>query len=1197
MNNASPQKPHRRRRSRLAAATAAALGATLLAYPGGTATAQTDIDCDALGDDPMAVGIASAFEAARACGFEVRIRNRSEPYSTLSVTPFGQLHLVATADPIAADGDDGTVDPTLMEFEGLLTQTASPWPFWLSHTDTTQPLFYAEGGALEWSGEKPPAAYTDTVAVYDELAAGLDLRIEVDAASAELRFTADDPDAWQALATGLVLEEHAAAVVDDALQMRSGSAPDNDEVRTTPFSVLDATGDFYEVGLELGGDALALSLPDGALDEVEFPLTVTTQWAYSGYGISEWGVVSSAAPDLAAYRGIGTGADASFLEYSGGNGDAGVGAYCDAFQAAADCTDTENAASYWNFHSPLKTNQLRKPSSTYQWSFPIDQATFSIDLAHDEDGTFTCHTPDLVPVEDYGAGVTWNTWPDTASEPVAASCEDEVVSYDVTAPVRTAWADETVSAEVAFGMTESDEMARFLGGSARLDVHFDIVGLFESTFCSRDPEDPDFTNDGAVHVKAWGADVIDLDLTWTAVVRDYATRQVVATTEPVPVPVEGGRVGTVPDGLPDGRYTVDYRIVFGNGFTHTPETCQYVEDNSQPEIIEVKVDHGPNAVGDAASVAVTVADIGFPDGINELTVSLIDSAGEELLDRTTLTSGTTADLEVQLTAAATRFYVQVEDSANNDAITTESLVVTATGLHRDYNGDRLQDLIAVRTSDGARMFYAGNGDGTFAAGVAKGTGWGGLDVTMAGDLTSDGKADLLARDKKTGTLYTYPGDGTGGLGSRITVGTGWNTLGAFTSAGDFNADRKLDLYAVDKADGRLYFYPGQGDGKFGARVALGTGWGVMDALAAVGDLDDDGNPDLLAHDSRTGQYYLYKGAGAGRLGTRVTINASLDGSGSDRYSQIAAVGDQDGDGKEDLVAVNARTGELELHSLNGDGTAVHAGNVIATGWGGNRLAAVNEELAYDYNGDGLTDFVARRNSDGTTYLYPGNGTISHLARVSWGTALNGMTLIATAGDMNGDGFSDVLARTSGGTLYLYPGAASGALNTAGRIAVGTGWNAMGAITAGHDYNADGKADLIAVASDGTLWFYPGKGDGTVGTRKSIGTSWTSMKEVTAAGDLDHDGLADMLAVRTSDGCLYFYGGKGDGTFKPMVKMSCGWSGYDSITAVGDFNRDGHADWMARRKSDGVLFLYRGNGAGNHSAAQQFGTGWNTMTLA
>nr|BFF23126.1 hypothetical protein GCM10025732_10910 [Glycomyces mayteni] len=143
------------------------------------------------------------------------------------------------------------------------------------------------------------------------------------------------------------------------------------------------------------------------------------------------------------------------------------------------------------------------------------------------------------------------------------------------------------------------------------------------------------------------------------------------------------------------------------------------------------------------------------------------------------------------------------------------------GDHFDYNGDGYQDLYSVRKSDGALLFSAGRGDETLPAPVSVASGWGPMDVVMAGDLTGDGTPDLLARDNRTGTLYTYPGDGAGGLGPRINLGTGWNTMAAFSSAGDFTGDGLLDIAAVRKSDGQFYVFPGDGDGTFGARTAPG----------------------------------------------------------------------------------------------------------------------------------------------------------------------------------------------------------------------------------------------------------------------------------------------------------------------------------------------------------------------------------------
>ncbi|WP_374956263.1 FG-GAP repeat domain-containing protein [Arthrobacter sp. MYb23] len=54
-----------------------------------------------------------------------------------------------------------------------------------------------------------------------------------------------------------------------------------------------------------------------------------------------------------------------------------------------------------------------------------------------------------------------------------------------------------------------------------------------------------------------------------------------------------------------------------------------------------------------------------------------------------------------------------------------------------------------------------------------------------------------------------------------------------------------------------------------------------------------------------------------------------------------------------------------------------------------------------------------------------------------------MTSITGPGDFNGDGHSDVLARDTSGTLWLYPGNGTGGWLS--RVQAGQGWNAMTAV--------------------------------------------------------------------------------------------------------------------------------------------------------
>jgi hypothetical protein len=1183
MNDASLQK---HRPLRTAAAVAIAIGATLLATPG---TAAAQIDCAALGDDPLGGRIGPALDIALECGIEVRVTSSSWNHATVSVTPEGQLHLVSTAEPVQDYEDDGAPDPVLADFEGSLTQTNAHWPVWLRRTDGSYPLIETRAGILDWTGETPVPEYGGTTAVYDELAPGLDLAVDLDISTFDLRFTAADAAAWEALATGLRAEGHYAPMlaVDGSLRIQ-----DEDDYLTewtTPLTVRDADGTAFRADLALAEDgALAVDVSEEAFAEAAYPLTLTGQWASRSYMESEWGSVASAAPDLALYRGE-AGLDEPYFEAAGQGADTVAGAYCDMLNST-ECVDAE-AIAYWNFDS--RAADVRTPSVSYDFDYPVTSATFRVDAAAGAD----CAAPALDFTEDYSTAATWNDRPAVIGAAASGTCQDGTAVYDLTEAVAERWDDPETAADLTLATAPTTETARFDGGSARLDVYFDIVGLNSIHWCSTDPGAPDFYQwaaDALVYAHGWRDEDLDLGLTWAATIRDRDTGDTVLTSEPEPLRELGESFGSSWM-LPDGAYEIEYRIDSGTtGAGWTLEPCQVVVDSIAPEILDVTVEDGPHTIGDTVSIEVEIAEAGFPDGLDLLVVSLHNRTDFGVVDSAALTDTGTALLEVQLTGPENSWWLQVEDRAGNELIPDEMVTVRASADSLpDYDGDEQPDLFAVRRSDGNLVLYSGEGDGTLAAGVSKGAGWGGFDLAMAGDLTGDGNADLLARDTKTGVLYTYPGNGLGGFGTRTSVGSGWNGMGAFTSAGDFDQDGHLDLLAVSRADGKLYRYPGNGDGTFGARTALGSGWGVMDALTTVGDVNRDGYFDLLAHDAKSGSYYVYYGNSAGGVGGRAAIDASIDGAGAERYSQIAA---QDGDGDAEIAAVDSRTGDLVFFPFNATGTKLDTGETVAPAWGGLRLGAVNLDRPYDHTGDGNTDVLARNGSTGTTYVYPGTGTGGFGTALSWGTGLAALDLIETAGDFTGDGFSDAFGRTTGGVLYVYPGNGTGGYNAAGALRIGGGWNAMSTVIGGQDYNSDGRTDILARESaTGNLWLYPGTGTGSHGARVLIGTGWNSMSLITAVGDLDHDGVADVLARKNSDDCLYFYAGKATGGVKNGVQIGCGWDVMNAVAAVGDFNGDGHVDWVARH-SNGSLYLYAGNGKGSYASSKVIGSGWGGMDL-
>ncbi|MFG3339552.1 FG-GAP repeat domain-containing protein [Glycomyces sp. NPDC048151] len=251
---------------------------------------------------------------------------------------------------------------------------------------------------------------------------------------------------------------------------------------------------------------------------------------------------------------------------------------------------------------------------------------------------------------------------------------------------------------------------------------------------------------------------------------------------------------------------------------------------------------------------------------------------------------------------------------------------------------------------------------------------------------------------------------------------------------------------------------------------------------------------------------------------------------------------------------------------------------------------------YDYNGDGRADLVARRDETGILEVWPGSGSGGFGQRYDVGPGWNGMDLLATAGDLDEDGRADLLARrASDGALLFYGGDGTGFRPP---VRIGFGWDAMSAVVAGHDYDGDGRADYLAVESaTGYLWLYPGDGTGGHGVRVRIGSSWNAQKELTAIGDMDEDGHPDIVAVRGADECMYFYGGPGSQGFRRPVMFDCGWDVMASAAAAGDFNGDGHADWVGRETANGLLYLFTGDGEGGHSSSPVIDVGWGKMTIA
>ena len=184
----------------------------------------------------------------------------------------------------------------------------------------------------------------------------------------------------------------------------------------------------------------------------------------------------------------------------------------------------------------------------------------------------------------------------------------------------------------------------------------------------------------------------------------------------------------------------------------------------------------------------------------------------------------------------------------------------------DFNGDGKQDLAVANYSSNTVSILLGDGAGHFGAPVNFVTGITPISLAV-GDFNGDGNQDLVTANLNSGDVSILLGDGAGGLGAPTNVDTG----GAVQVAvGDFNGDGKQDLAVVNQNStagiliGNVSILLGDGAGRFGDATTFAAG--AVPSSMAVGDFNGDGKQDLAVANSDSNSVSIFLGDGAGNFG-------------------------------------------------------------------------------------------------------------------------------------------------------------------------------------------------------------------------------------------------------------------------------------------------------------------------------------------
>jgi hypothetical protein len=234
----------------------------------------------------------------------------------------------------------------------------------------------------------------------------------------------------------------------------------------------------------------------------------------------------------------------------------------------------------------------------------------------------------------------------------------------------------------------------------------------------------------------------------------------------------------------------------------------------------------------------------------------------------------------------------------------------------DFNADGDDDLaVTLKGNDDDVIALLGAGGAGFAINPPISVGDEPSDIA-AGDFDGDGDEDLVTANFTT-NISILSGDGNGGF-SVNPIGIPGQAQGV--EVADFDGDGHDDLAVTQYNNDQVLLFSGPGP-SFTAAGILSTA--RFPADFALGDFNSDTDPDLALAEVLAGTLSIL--TGSAEFGFSQGPGSPIATGGAN----VGAVGDLDGDGNQDLVATNAGSDGLTI--LSGGGTPLLAGNQLAAG--------------------------------------------------------------------------------------------------------------------------------------------------------------------------------------------------------------------------------------------------------------------------